>query len=129
MRAYTAVVTREGDNWLGDIPAVPGAHTYAKTLASLVNYLREVAILMDDLPDGAEVLIKLDFKTDDKNVQAGSELGEERERLAAMERQLAEGTATLAGRLAERFGVRDAAAILGVSPGRISQLARAARSA
>jgi hypothetical protein len=28
---YHIVVTRDGDGWLADVPALPGTHTWAKT--------------------------------------------------------------------------------------------------
>lgn len=41
-----AIVTREGSSWLADIPAVPGAHTFARSQAGLAKFVREVIILM-----------------------------------------------------------------------------------
>jgi predicted RNase H-like HicB family nuclease len=32
MTTYEAVVTREDPMWLADVPAVPGAHTFARSL-------------------------------------------------------------------------------------------------
>src|SRR5659263_509011 len=32
---YEVIVTREGSSWLADIPAVPGAHTFARSLTGL----------------------------------------------------------------------------------------------
>lgn len=39
MNTFTADVTREASDWLGDISELEGASTYAPTLARLVEYL------------------------------------------------------------------------------------------
>ena len=57
--SYTVLVTRDGDNWLADVPSVPGAHTYARSLEGLARSVREVVVLMDDLP--AVAAVELDF--------------------------------------------------------------------
>jgi len=60
--SYTVLVTRDGDDWLADVPSVPGAHTFARSLEGLARSVREVVVLMDDLPDDAEV--ELGFHVD-----------------------------------------------------------------
>ena len=60
--SYAVLVTRDGDSWLADVPSVPGAHTFARSLEGLARSVREVVVLMDDLPDGAAV--ELDFHVD-----------------------------------------------------------------
>ena len=32
---YHVVVIRDGDGWMADVPALPGTHTWAKTLRAL----------------------------------------------------------------------------------------------
>jgi len=39
-RAFRVVVTREDDQWLADMPDLPGAHTYARSLPSLDQAFR-----------------------------------------------------------------------------------------
>lgn len=56
---YTVHINREDGTWLADVPAVSGAHTFARTLDELVQSVREVIVLMDDLPDEAQVDIDL----------------------------------------------------------------------
>ena len=56
------LVTRDGDSWLADVPSVPGAHTFARSLEGLARSVREVVVLMNDLPDDAAV--ELDFHVD-----------------------------------------------------------------
>jgi len=51
---YRVVVTWEDGAWLADFPEVQGAHTYSPYgLAKLDLYCREVATLMEDLPESA----------------------------------------------------------------------------
>lgn len=51
---YEVVVTRDADNWLAgvpgvpsvpSVPSVPGAHTYARSLATLMDGIRDAIIL------------------------------------------------------------------------------------
>ena len=60
--SYAVLVTRDGDSWLADVPSVPGAHTFARSLEGLARSVREVVVLMNDLPDDAAV--ELDFHFD-----------------------------------------------------------------
>jgi predicted RNase H-like HicB family nuclease len=41
-RAYRVVVTREDSHWLADVPELQGAHTYARSLPTLDQAVREV---------------------------------------------------------------------------------------
>jgi len=59
--SYRTVVTREGHLWLADVPALAGAHTYAGNLLALDEAVREVIALVEDLPDGAESTLELDW--------------------------------------------------------------------
>ncbi len=60
-RTYHVVVTREGESWLADVPDVAGAHTWAKNQLSLDRNVREAIALAEDLPDGAEDGLVLDY--------------------------------------------------------------------
>ena len=44
---YHVVVTRDGDGWMADVPALPGTHTWAKTLRALDRVL-----VLDGFPAG-----------------------------------------------------------------------------
>lgn len=125
-RIYRVVVTREGDNWLADIPELEGAHTHARTLPSLDHFVREVIAMTERLPEGAEEHLRLnyDVRTGDPEVdREASELRAERERLRRKERDLTERTERLARKLRPDWSVRDCAHLLGVSMQRVSQLA------
>ena len=49
-RAFRVVVTREDGQWLADVPELQGAHTYARSLPSLDQAVREVVVLAAGLP-------------------------------------------------------------------------------
>ncbi len=123
---YRVVVTRDGSNWLADVPDVEGVHTFARTLAGLEREVREAIAVVLDLPEGGEAALELTWELhtgdDDLDTQTTA-LRLERRRLAQAERDLADRTAAMARRLRqERWSVRDVAALLGVSPQRVSQV-------
>ncbi len=51
MSTYRVQVTREDGRWLADVVGLRGAHTYARTLATLERYVREVIVLAADLEE------------------------------------------------------------------------------
>jgi predicted RNase H-like HicB family nuclease len=51
--AYRVALTREDGQWLAEIPELRGAHTYARSLPTLVQSVREAIVLAADLPDEA----------------------------------------------------------------------------
>ncbi|SHG04798.1 type II toxin-antitoxin system HicB family antitoxin [Streptoalloteichus hindustanus] len=60
--AYTVVVTRENGTRLADVPELQGAHTYARTLPELDQYVREVIGLAADLPEEAVPDLRVDYE-------------------------------------------------------------------
>lgn len=48
---YTVEVTRDGDTWIADVVNSPGAHTYARDLASLDANVREVIALVTGIDE------------------------------------------------------------------------------
>ncbi|MFD7161172.1 hypothetical protein ACFV9C_41765 [Kribbella sp. NPDC059898] len=58
---YRVHVTHEDGQWLADVPQLEGAHTYARSLAALDRYIREVIVLAADLPDDAMDSLDLDY--------------------------------------------------------------------
>jgi len=86
--------------------------------------VREVIIVMDDLADDAEVAMVFRFDVDDATVATAARLGQERRALAAREADVITGTARSVGDLIEHgYSVRDAAELLNITAGRVSQLA------
>ena len=122
--SYTVLISREGDAWLADVPEVAGAHTYARSIDVLLKSIREVIVLMEDLPDEANVDFALEFDVSDELVERAFRLGQARAELAAREAQIAEQTSAVVSELVHKgFTVRDAARLLDMTPGRISQIA------
>lgn len=127
-KTYRVVVTREDRDWLADVPALKGAHTDARSLAKLDGCVREVIVLADDLPDGATADLDLAYEYHigdaDLDVMTAN-LRAERARVEAAEKALAERTAVAANLLVKgrKLTVRDAAALLAVSPSRVGQVA------
>jgi predicted RNase H-like HicB family nuclease len=124
--AYRVVVTREDGHWLADVPELQGAHTYARSLPSLDQAVREVIVLAADLPDEAMPELKLDYDyhTGDPELDITAlevrRLRREADELAAM---AAARTGQVAAQLVARgLSVRDVASLLGISPQRVSQL-------
>jgi predicted RNase H-like HicB family nuclease len=124
---YLVAVTREDGQWLADVPAVPGTHTWGRTLAGLERSVREAVALALDLPEGAEatLLLAWDINTGDDQVDdAARQVREDRAALAAEDRALQERTREIARQvLAGGLSTRDAARLLGISVQRISQIA------
>ncbi|WGW12765.1 hypothetical protein LWF01_03040 [Saxibacter everestensis] len=121
--SYTVTVTREEGQWLADVPDVPGAHTFARTLPALDKAVREVIVLMDDLDDDAKIALTYDFQVDDDAVLTAAHVGSERVALAEKEAALhVETREAITALQANGYSVRDAAALLHVTPGRVSQL-------
>jgi hypothetical protein len=123
---YRVVATREDTHWLADVPELQGAHTYARSLPALDQSVREVIVLAADLPDEAmpDLVIDYDYHTGDPELDTTTmevrRLRREADELAAT---AAARTGYAAARLVARgLSVRDAAALLGISPQRVSQL-------
>jgi predicted RNase H-like HicB family nuclease len=123
---YHVSVTREGRTWLATVDDLPGAHTYARTLAALDRNVREVITLMADLPDEAasdpaafQVTYRYDLGTDtlDHLQHSRTEAAGWQEKAAAISRQLV-GDLVSAG-----VSRRDAAQIMGLSFQRVAQIA------
>lgn len=123
---YRVVVTREDDAWLADVPDLPGAHTWGRSLAALHRSVREVIALVEDLPEGAEddLDVVFDYQLGEPDVgERAAALRKLRERIERDERKLAEGTAAAVEELTRAgYSVRDVAALLSISPQRVSQI-------
>ena len=121
---YTATVTREDGRWLAEVPGLPGAHAYARTLTRLRAELTDAIIVSADLDDDAEVPIVFEI-AGRKNplIARAFALAERRRQLQEAEAAVSAETATLARSLIDAgWSVRDAAGALNLTPGRISQI-------
>ena len=56
------LVTRDGPRWLADIPALPSAHAWARTLPGLEQAVRDAIIITQGLPDEAADTLRLHFE-------------------------------------------------------------------
>lgn len=124
----------DGRFWLADVAGLHGAHTSSRSLATLDRYVREVIVLSADLPDDAESELQLDWHYMTGNPDVDNETELLRQRRAALDaaaRELAEQTSDLARRLVTTagFSVREAAALLSISPARVDQLVQQAKNA
>jgi predicted RNase H-like HicB family nuclease len=127
--SYEVIVTREGDYWLADVPSVRGAHTFARSLPSLFQSVREVIVLMKDLPDDAVPPMTFRFDVPDQLVTYAAQIGHRRAELAEQERQVrAETTEAIEKLTSAGYSVRDTAALVGVTAGRVSQVASETRA-
>jgi hypothetical protein len=130
MQSYHVVVRRDPEDWrfwLADVDGLDGAHTSSRSLATLDRYVREVIILSADLPDEAEDRLQLEwtYQTGDPEVdQEAEQLRQRRAELESANRDLAAHTSALAQRLVTTagFSVREAAALLSISPARVDQM-------
>jgi len=123
---YTVRVTHEGTNWLGVVEGLAGAHSYARSLRTLDARMREVIALVEDLPEGAEPGLELswDYSQVAPEAVAAAHLAKERAQVEQTRDRIASDTRQLiAGFIAKGWSSRDIAAVLGLSPGRVSQLA------
>lgn len=147
---YRASVRWDGKQWLADVIDLPGAHTYARTVDSLRKRLREVVVLMADLPDSAlddpeAFHVSLDYTAvvHETVGQASrpaapgydelARIVDERDALRAkvdeLSEQLAERTAQVIER-AQRLNLnlRDTADMLRLSHQRVDQIAKGRRT-
>ena len=123
---YRVVVTREDGRWLADVPGLPGAHTCARSLLSLDQAVRGAVVLAAGLPGEAMAGLVFDYgyHTGDPGLDATAV---EVRRLRRQADELAAAAASRTGQAAAQLvagglSVRDVAALLGISPQRVSQL-------
>jgi hypothetical protein len=115
-RAFRVVVTREDGHWLADVPDLPGAHTYARSLPSLDQAVREVVVLAADLPDEAmpELALDYDYHTGDPELDATAlEVRRLRRQADDLAATAAARSSQVAAQLVARgLSMRDVAALL-----------------
>lgn len=122
---YTVDVSREEGDWLATVTNLEGVSTWATTFANLDHAVREAIALAEDLPDGAEDTLPITWQvpSESPEVDAAVLVAEQRRSLLRAQRELdpkvrhAVSALTQAG-----WSVRDQAALLGMTAGRVSQL-------
>jgi DNA-directed RNA polymerase specialized sigma subunit len=122
---YTAVCRRVGDWWAIDVPQIRGVHTQARRLDQVEAMARDAISLLRDVPaDGFDVTVEPHLDDEAEQSVAASTDATRRARQATEEasRLQQETATTLLTKY--RLTVRDAGALLHVSPQRVSQLAQ-----
>lgn len=61
-KTYTVLVSRDEDAWNAEIEELQGAHTFARNIIELDPMVREVIALAENMPDGAEPHIQIEYK-------------------------------------------------------------------
>ena len=121
---YTARARRSGGWWAIDVPELPGVYSQARRLDRVESMARDaISLFLDVDPATLEIRVETNLPSDlRRDVDAVGRLRAEADRLqvesSGAMRHL---TNELLGR---GLSVRDAAAILGISHQRVSQLAR-----
>ena len=130
-KVWHVVVTREGGSWCAEIAAEADGvredtSTWARNLPALDRYVREAIVLGADLPDEAmpDLDIAYEYRTGDPALDAAAaDLRARRTDLTVATTALTQDTATHARALVDAgWSVRDVAALLGISPQRVSQV-------
>ena len=121
---YQVRVTRDGRFWVGVVDGLPGGATETRTVADLEAEVRDlIAGLTDADPDSFELDLDWTAALPRQASAAVKSVHSRRGKLRTAEREYGDAqrravhTLTTGG-----VSVRDAAALLGVSPGRISRL-------
>lgn len=130
---YVVDVTREDGDWLATVTNLDGVSTWATTFAHLDRDVREAIALAEDLPEGVEdsLAISWHLPSDSPELDAAINVAQQRRYLVRaqqdLEPQVSKAISTLTG---AGWSVRDQAALLGMTAGRVSQLStRVAESA
>ena len=122
---YTARARRSGSWWAIDVPELPGVYSQARRLVRVESMARDaIALFLDVDPATLDIRVETNLPSElRRDVDAVGRLRAEADRLqvesSGAMRHLTE---ELLGR---GLSVRDAAAILGISHQRVSQLVRA----
>lgn len=119
----TARATRAGAWWAIEIPEVPGAFTQARRLGQVPDMVRDAVSLLCDVP-ASSIEVELSPVTD-YDGEVAEALEAKRLAEAAQERASAAMRAAAWSLVHEgHLTVRDAGQVLGLTPQRVSQLAR-----
>jgi predicted RNase H-like HicB family nuclease len=127
-RSYRATARRSGQWWAVTVPALPGVFTQVKRLDQVAVMAREAVALYLDVPVET-VTITPEPVLPSPAATALRNLHQARTAAAAAADRLATAQAAAVHELlrTEHLSSRDAAAVLGISHQRVSQIARADR--
>jgi len=124
VKTYTAVCRRSGGWWAISVPELKGLHTQARRLDQAEAMARDAIALMLDV-DPATVIVEVRPELPGVVSHALEARRAARQAEDAAEQATAAAVRTL---LADGYTVRDAGAMLNLSPQRISQIAPGAKS-
>lgn len=122
----TAKATRSGGWWAVEVPEVPGVFTQARRLEQVPGAVADaVAVMLEIAAESVEVTVA-------PTLDAPTEAAVRQAREAATSARRAQELSSVSMRAAvaalrEELTTRDAAAVLGVTQQRVSQLERSAR--
>jgi len=115
---YTAVCRRAGDWWAISVPEIKGVHTQARRLDQAEAMARDaIALFLDVTPDTLTIEVRPEVPAEAAEAVAARKAAREAETWA--DKLTRAAAATL---LAKGYTVRDAGALLDISPQRVSQL-------
>ncbi|MDQ7906973.1 type II toxin-antitoxin system HicB family antitoxin [Phytohabitans sp. ZYX-F-186] len=124
MKTYTAVCRRSGGWWAISVPELKGVHTQARRLDQAEGMARDAIALMLDV-DPATIAVEVRPELPDVVSHALEARRAARQAEEAAERATAAAVHSL---LDGGYTVRDAGALLQLSPQRISQIAPGVRA-
>ncbi|MFD0741315.1 type II toxin-antitoxin system HicB family antitoxin [Phytohabitans flavus] len=124
MKTYTAVCRRSGDWWAISVPELKGVHTQARRLDQAEGMARDAIALMLEV-DPATVAVDVRPELPEVVSHALAARRAARQAEEAAEQATATAVQSLLG---DGYTVRDAGALLHLSPQRISQIAPGVRA-
>jgi hypothetical protein len=123
---YRAIAVRDGRWWFVQVPGEQGIYTQVRRLDQAESMLREVIGLMREVEeDSFDVTVEPDLSSLGELRAVIERAVEERERAVAAQESASSAIRQAVAQIrASGFTTRDAGALVGVSPQRISQVAR-----
>ena len=122
---YTVDVSRENDDWLATVTNLESVSTWATTFANLDRNVREAIALAEDLPDSAEKSLDISWSvpTDSPELATAIKVAQQRRDLLQAQHDLEPKVRSAISVLTQAgWSVRDQAALLGMTAGRVSQI-------
>ena len=129
-RTYRASAVRDGRWWFVQVPDERGLFTQVRRLDQAEPMLREAIALMLEVPeDSFDVVVEPDLASIGELRGVVQRAAEERERAAAAQEAASAAIRDAVTRVrAAGFTTRDAGALVGLSPQRVSQIMRSKTS-
>lgn len=118
-----AQATRTGEWWAVEVPTIPGLFTQAKRLDQIPELVEDAAGMLGVDVVASDVRVETALSEEDRALVERVRVTREAARSAEAEASAA-SRAAVARLRSYGFTVRDVAAVIGVSPQRVSALAR-----